>query len=306
MSENDSASSACGLRLLTLINRDELGSGAALYSLIDGAKFSELGKIKLPNNGEVELYSLLGESAQADAIYAGPILLRHAKREQCPLLAKLLCTADSANFLSLIVSDTPLPIFLERLTWLTDVKHDDGTEWVMRYYDPLILPHWLDVLGAAQRKVALNGIGAWLYVDVRGLPRLVHADKGEELMVTGSEPMLLTEGQCAELMNRALPFMVASQLESDDPQALIALPPNERYDFFSHQLGKAQAYGLTSLTDLKSFCMLSLMFGADFDTAPLVSVALKETGSTQSFSERVLNWTPQQWATLEEISLSNI
>ena len=307
LKENDRAPSVNGLALLTLINRDDLDrGGAVLYSLIDGAKFPGLGRIKLPSDGSVGLHSLLGESAQIDAMYAGPILLRHARREHCPVLAKLLNTVESARFLSLIISDEPLPNLLGRLIWLTDVAHDDGTEWVMRYYDPLILPHWLEVLDAAQRKVALAGICAWLYVDVRGLPQIVCGNKGEAPAVIGNKPMLLNQHQCDELMNRTLPYMVMHQLESDDPQALAALSPYDRYDFFSQQLGKALAYGLASPTDLKSYCMLSLMFGAYFDMAPVAAAALQDAKSALSFSERILGWTPEQWVSLEEKSASII
>lgn len=307
MNENDRTPPVNGLALLALIDRDDLDSGnAVLYSLIDGAKFPGLGRITLPNDGSVVLHSLLGESAQIDAKYAGPVLLRHARREHCPVLTKLLNIAESAHFLSLIVTDEPLPNLLGRLIWLTDVAHDDGTEWIMRYYDPLILPHWLEVLDAAQRVGALAGIRAWLYIDVRGRPQIVCGDKGEALAVVGNKPMILNQHQCGELMNRTLPYMVMHQLETDDPQALAALSPNDRYDFFSQQLGKALAYGLASPTDLKSYCMLSLMFGGYFDMAPLAATALQEAKSGPSFSERILGWTPQQWDSLETRSPRSI
>ncbi len=306
MNDNDGAFSTCGLQFLTLLNSHHIDKGATLYSLIDGAKFSGLARIRLPSDHSVELYSLLGELAEPDAKYAGPILLRHIRREKCPLLAKLLCTAGSANFMSLIVSGQPLPKLLERLTWLTDVAHDDGTEWIMRYYDPLILPHWLDVLETVQRKAAFTEIIEWLYMDVHGRPQVVFGDKDEVAAPIGSEPMLLTEHQYVELMNRASPHMLMEQMKNDDPQWLDGLPPDQHYDFFFQQLGRAQVYGLSSPTDLKSYCMLSLLLGADFHLSPLVSIALQAAGMEQSFSDRILAWTPQQWAALEEISASSI
>ncbi|MBW3511529.1 DUF4123 domain-containing protein [Janthinobacterium sp. NKUCC06_STL] len=306
MRENDGGAPACGLQLLALLDRPALDKGESLYSLIDGAKLDGVARIRLPGDHSVELYSLLGELAEPDALYAGPILLRHMQREKCPLLAKLLCTAGSAHFMSLIVSGQPLQQLLERLTWLTEVVHDDGTEWIMRYYDPLILPHWLDVLETAQRKTALAGITGWLYKDVRGVPQIVPGEKNEAPAPPGSECMLLTQHQYLELMHRAAPYMLMKQMESDDPQALDGLPPDQRYDFFFEQLGRAQAYGLSSPTDLKSYCMLSLMLGADFHLAPLAAIALQAEGTAQSFSDRILAWTPGQWAALEEVSASNM
>jgi hypothetical protein len=281
LNQNARASSLNGLALLTSINDDEFVSDDAnLYSLIDGAKFPDLARIKLPSDGSVSLYSLLGESAQIDAMYAGAILLRHARRLHCPVLAKLLGTAESAHFLSLIISEDSQPSVLGRLIWLTDVAHEDGTEWVMRYYDPLILPHWLKVLDAGQRAVALAGIGAWFYIDVRGQPQIVRGHKCEAPASIGEKAMRLKQGQCDELMNRTLPYMVMHQLESDDRQALAGLAPDARYDFFSQQLAKAHGYGLASPADLKSYCLLALMFGRDFDVAPLAALATRRKVGT--------------------------
>jgi len=92
------------------------------------------------------------------------------------------------------------------------------------------------------------------------------------------------------------------QIENDDAQALDVLPLDQRYDFFFQQLGQAQAYGLSSATDLKSYCMLALMFGADFHLAPPAAIALQAAGTAQSFSDRILAWSPGQWAALEDIS----
>lgn len=299
LNENDSA--AQSMALLSLINHADVDdSGAMLYSLIDGAKFPGLGRLALPTDGSVTLHSLLGESAQADAIYCGPILLSHARRQHCPLLSRLLNQANSAHFLSLIVSNEPFPHLFKRLGWLTDVVHDDGTEWVMRYYDPLILPHWLGVLDREQRANALGGTRAWLYIDMRECPQMVSGEKIEADAGVASDPMLLSQHQCDELMNKTLPYMVMHQLESDDPQLLTELPPRDRYKFFAQQLRKANAYGLASPTDLKCYCMLSLMIGAHFDASPLAAEALRQSNLDQSFSERILAWTPEQWAALEE------
>lgn len=292
---------AHGVALLSLINHEDLNDrGAMLYSLIDGAKFPSLGRLTLPNDDSVTLHSLLGESAQVDAIYAGPVLLSHARGQHCPVLTKLLKQANSAHFLSLIVSDEPFPTLFERLRWLTDVVHDDGTEWVMRYYDPLVLPHWLGVLDRAQRATALGGSRAWVYIDMHGRPHSVGSEKIGDAVAIPSDPMLLSQQQCDELMSKTLPYMVMHQLESDDPQLLSTLSPRDRYAFFSQQLCKASAYGLSSPADLKCYCMLSLMIGAHFDASPVAAEALRQASSDDSFSERILSWTPEQWAALEE------
>lgn len=225
------------------------------------------------------------------------MLIRHERREYCPLLIKLLNTGGSGRFLSLILSPAPLPCLLDQLRWLTEVEHDDGTEWIMRYYDPVIFPHWLEILDLGQREVVINGISAWLYMDARGMPQTIRGDPTTTPASIDSRPMLLTQHQCNQLMHKTLPYMVMHQLESDDGQALRAIPQCQRYDFFSTQLAKAHSYGLLAPTDLKTYCMLALMVGADFDSLPLAASALLARRQI-TFSQQVLKWTPEQWATL--------
>lgn len=65
--------SACGMRLLDLVDRQRIGPEAVLYSLIDVAKHAVS-----PGDRSVDMFSLLGDATQSDAVWAGPILIRHA------------------------------------------------------------------------------------------------------------------------------------------------------------------------------------------------------------------------------------
>ena len=299
--------SRSSLSLLSLINQDEFAGGnAVLYTLIDGAKFAAFKALNLPSDCSVEVHSLLGESAQMDATYAGPLLVMHVRGRHCPTLNKFLNTAESSLFLSLIVSDAPLPDLLMSLKNLTEVVHDDGTEWVMRYYDPLILPYWLEILHVDQREIALAGIVEWLYIDAAGQPTSIAYRDARGRPLLDNKPMRLSQYQCDILMHKAMPFMIMHQLQIDDPQVLEAVPCDERYQFLSQQLEKAQAYRLASVTDIKSYCMLSLMFGPDFDTVPFIVDVLQREVPTLSFSETILTWTPEQWNLLEKIFATRI
>lgn len=301
LKENSLKHSSGSLSLLSLINRSDFASSnSVLYTLIDGAKFAGFKALNLPSDGSIEVYSLLDESAQVDATYAGPLLVMHVRGANCPMLKKLLNTAQSSLFLSLIVSDAPLSKLLMSLTNLTEVVHDDETEWVMRYYDPLILPHWLEILHPDQREIALAGIVAWLYIDASGEPKSIAYPDARGRLSSDSEPMRLNQSQCDNLMHRAMPFMIMYQLQTDDPQALEAVPCDERYQFLAQQLEKAQAYRLASVTDMKSYCMLSLMFGSEFDTVPFVASVLQSETRAMSFSDVILTWTSEHWDLLDK------
>ena len=300
LAEKTSFSGRLGNTLLDLLDRRLLDDGASLYSLIDGARFSRLVRMVSAQNASIELFSLLGEAAATDAVYAGPILIRHKTREQCDLLLKLMGEQDSASFMSLIISAQPLAEILKRLVWLTEVRHEDGTEWIMRFYDPLILPHWLAVLDAKQRQQALSGTLQWLFTDVRGENQAVDVASGDFAPLLETRPMLLMEQQSDDLMTAAMPYIVMHQLCGDNPQALDAIPSTERYDFFYRQIESAKKLDVAASGDVKMFCLLATMFGPEFSKHPLISIAAQGVDSGYSFCESVLAWTSEQWDLLEK------
>lgn len=286
------------VRLLVHMDLGLLKANSVLYSLIDGAKFPEFSRIALPTDGSVETYTLINGNVQRDAFDAGANLLRHNNGYLCPVFRNLLSMPGSANFLSLIVSDQPMPLILRRLTWLTDVLHEDTTEWIMRYYDPVILPHWLDVLDVLQQEIALTGTQQWLYIDAKGQPIDRRYNCNALYNELPSKPMILKENQCEQLMEATLPYLIMHELVSDNQKVLDAISPPQRYDFFMQQLRNARSYSLTSITDLKTYCLLSLMFGSGFDSKLLILSALNDA-SPVLFSDKVLTWTPEEWAALE-------
>jgi hypothetical protein len=285
--------------MLGLLDRRLLDDGASLYSLIDGAKFSALSRITLPATKSIECHSLLGEAAIADAFYAGPVLIWHKERENCTLLRRLLQEQDSAEFLSLIISAECLPDTLRRLTWLTEVRHEDGTEWVMRYYDPLILPHWLNILDVEQREKALSGKLQWLFQDMRGIDQAVDMGTIRVSEILDTRPMLLVDRQCDDLMRAAMPYIVMSQLLSDDPQALENISKSQRYDFMDKQIEVAKNLDLLSPLDLKIFCKLAVMFGPEISKHPVISQTAAKKNEGISFSEKVMKWSPDIWDSIE-------
>lgn len=288
-----------GEGMLGLLDRRLLDDGASLYSLIDGAKFSALSRITLSATKSIECHSLLGEAAIADAFYAGPVLIWHKERENCTLLRRLLQEQDSAGFLSLIISAKCLPDTLRRLTWLTEVRHEDGTEWVMRYYDPLILPHWLNILDVEQREKALSGKLQWLFQDMRGIDQAVDMGAIRVSEILDTRPMLLVDRQCDDLMRAAMPYIVMSQLLSDDPQSLENIHKNHRYDFIDKQIEIARALNVLSPIDIKIFCKLAVMFGPHVDKHPLIIEAVEKSNSNISFSEKIMQWSVEKWDLIE-------
>lgn len=265
-----------------------------LYSLLDAAQYPGFSQNKIPHSKHNKLISLLGEAAQENAIYAGPLLLTHPQQAECRSLKWLVAELNQLPFASLITSSQPLTSLTAHLSWLTDVEHEDETEWVMRYYDPRILPHWLSVLTPEQKIIALRGIHRWIYVDVRGQWQIIEGED-QEIPIIPERPMRLSEMQHEQLMQECLPYLLMDMLNDDDSSQLESIPKYERYDFFAVQIAKGQQHQLDSMMDLKTYCMLALMFGANFDIHREVKLALAPHLQQSVFSQRVLAWDAVQW-----------
>ncbi|WP_175022868.1 DUF4123 domain-containing protein [Rugamonas rivuli] len=282
--------------LLPLLNLED---DASLFSLIDGAQNQDLHKLGLERKKGLGFHSLLDASANFDAVYAGPLLVEHAHRNACTVLAGIVNVEGSANYVSLMTTSQPVEALVSRLAWMTNVVHEDGTEWIMRYYDPRILPHWLAVLNRDQRDIALKGIKQWLYIDVRGSAQIIHGTPALDASFEAAAPMCMSPAQHEILMARCMPYMIMDLLASDNVDELQAMPAHERYDFLATQLGRAQAYGLESVPDLKTYCMLGLMFGPGFDRYRVAAATL-DTRDAGSFNDRILAWAPAHWGAMSQ------
>lgn len=278
-------------KILSMLgNTDE----RTVYSLLDAAQYPEFHYKKLPHGKHTELISLLGEAAQENATFAGPILLIHKRLAECRTLKWLSEALNQYSFASLMSSSQPLIALTSHLTWLTDVQHDDGTEWVMRYYDPRILPHWLEVLTPEQKSLALHAIHRWIYLDVRGQWQIIEGED-KAIPATPEHPMRLSAQQHEQLMQKCLPYMLMGMLNDDDPSLLESIAKYQRYDYLNEQSLKARSHHLDSMMDIKTYCMLALMLGTDFDLRTEAKLALAAPLSPSAFSQRILAWTPAQW-----------
>jgi hypothetical protein len=84
-------------------------------------------------------------------------------------------------------------------------------------------------------------------------------------------------------------------LNDDDASLLESIPTHQRYDYFSAQFIKAKGHQLDSMMDIKTYCMLAVMLGTDFDLRAEAKLALAAPLQQSAFSQRVQAWTPAQW-----------
>lgn len=267
---------------------------SCVYGLIDAAQYPGFKPKNILAIRNSELISLLGDAAQENAIFAGPLLLPQLQKNNFAALKWLLAELAQRPFASLMISSASTTKLVSHLSWLTDVEHEDGTEWVMRFFDPRILPHWLEVLTAEQKFLALRGIHRWIYLDVRGQWQIIEGEN-QEIGDIPEQLMRMSVQQHELLMQKCLPYMVMDMLNDDDASLLETIPKYQRYDFIHTQLNKAHTYKLESMMDVKTYCMLAVMLGTDFDLRAEAKLALAAALQQSAFSQRVQAWTPAQW-----------
>lgn len=284
------------------INLQQLGAQMSLndarniYALVDGAQCNKSFIEFERNYGISSAASLLTGVIEPDAKYAGPLLLSFKPDMLRYQLGGLVELPNSALYVSLIRSRLAIDEIILRLSSLTEVLHDDGSQWVMRYYDPRVLPHWLEVLTKEQRTAALAGVEQWSYVDCRGELQTLNNEDWNFTPSAGPSNVVLNAVQVDRLMDACLPYTMIDLLLNDPVEELHAMPCSERYDFFLSQLARAKEHGVTAVPDLKTYCALATMLGPDFEKLPLLRTALQ---LPHGLSNAVLSWGAAEWQSLE-------
>ncbi len=265
------------------------------YLLVDGAQQPALYN-KLERRG-YELISLLN-GAQADAKPVGPYLMALPKTLSAGLQKLLIEQLSHRTHLSFLTSAAEPRDLARHLTWLTDVAHEDGTEWVNRYFDVRILPLWLNILTVDQRQLALAPITQWAYLTPAYEWDIVQG--GNQIALPDlSEPISHTEKQAAALLEACVPHMILARIQQDESPVLQRIPLQQQYNAVFEQLQTARKYGLSNMADLKTFTLISLEYGPAIHQAPPLQVILNSEKATQ-FNAAIAQLTADDWELLQQ------
>jgi hypothetical protein len=277
-------------QLVTALGADDAAMN--MYALVDAAQFYDVGLGAISGLHKHKLISLLGEQAEPDAIYAGPLLIPLFNQHSEMLVDGLLSFLDRFNAVSFLSSSGSISGLTAHLTWLTDVKHDDGTEWVMRYFDPRILPFWLGVLTPQQKELALGPVHRWIYWSPEGMLATVAGHNGP---LSSMQAMIhFDREQHERLMHDALPYTIASMLEDDDPSGFTGINYFDKIQQLSRILAQGESLGIEVLIDQKLFCFIALRSIPGFIHDEAVRPAI-EAAPFGKFSELVAGWSEDTW-----------
>jgi hypothetical protein len=236
---------------------------AFCFFLVDAAQHPAIWTSLNSQANHLVWLSLMAHTGNDDAIRVGPVLI-HVEPEQLDVAFRIVERAQGSHYLSWITSTLPHADLRDHLAGLLDIETEDGSSWVMRYFDTRVLPVWHAALTAEQRGHVFGPLIHWGYFNRAGESCVLHGEQRAEAPMP--KMLKLTQDQENVLLDAAYPDAVIQQLESAGNEDLMALPDGERYPFIARQIGKAQErYGIKSAPDILLFCTLALAGGEGFD-----------------------------------------
>ena len=270
-----------------------------LFALLDGAL---LGKMPLDVRRRWparRASSLLPSGAADTAVAVGPLLFEvQVDQLGRSLVESLVDMATGELIGSILVGSHNAAEVVENLRQFVDVRLDDGTEMVMRFYDPRILPFWLEGLPDEYARHLGAALSQWLYWGADWELRVsefASAAPQATSSPTVAFPVRLSAEREAQLVDASVPHLMMSRLRSEDPDALSKLPHAVRYGFLRQQLDRAKAHGLNGMSDLETYCGLAVTLGPRFDADPAMEAALQHAKAGAAFHKAIAGLNAGDW-----------
>jgi hypothetical protein len=222
----------------------QAAEGLSLFVTVDLAAAPEaIGQLGVPAE---DGFNLMGESQVEDIAAVGVWLLPLDGRDRDLRIARSLAIAEARPAVVWLASTLSTSSLAEGLRRRMDVQLADREELLLRYFDPRVLPEWVDCLGPTQRASFLAPALRWMWLDRAGELTMVsgHPTPDREPL---DRPLQLDVRQEERLIdvseaNRALTLML-----DDAPETLEALPVKLHYPLARRCGMELNALGLNSL-----------------------------------------------------------
>jgi hypothetical protein len=173
----------------------------------------------------------------------------------------------------------------------------------MRYFDPRILPYWIETLSPVQRASALSPVGRWLCMKINGFAEII--DGGNDASPQPHVHMSFALAQQDFLVSHSFPYTILSSIEDDDPTLLCGMTYAQKALFVFRTVEIARKLGLHSFIDLKTFCVIAPESIELFTEIPEVRKALSD-GVKGRFHEHVAQWSDEVWCMFGSRDCDNV
>ncbi|MCA8000985.1 DUF4123 domain-containing protein [Burkholderia metallica] len=275
--------------------------GLRAYVLIDGALLDTLPDDDKASWPAFVAASLL-DAADDDARIVGPLLYEWQPGAD---------GADAADAIeprsipwpaaSVLVSPLSLERLAAHLAPMVDVQLEQmESVMLMRFFDPRVLPFWLDMLPAAHRAYLAQGVRHWIHRDSALQIRTVEIAAPANVGRAAEFPLQLTQAQEDDLLAACYPYTMLERLRVEKPALLASLPAEAHYGFVRDQLVRCRAHGAESAASLLIYCELALRYGARFDEDPAMAVVFDAVAQGEAFPEALARVPAEDWRRMQE------
>jgi hypothetical protein len=235
------------------------------YILVDAAQYPKIWKTLDAKYRNLAWLSLFEHTGNKEAIKVGPLLIE-IEHEHEMVLNDFIEQTKNTYCLSWITSPLSLSELRDHLNALTNIEMEDGTSWVMRYFDTRILPIWYGLLNEDQKAHVSLPIVSWSYVDRLGAKQTINGVGHKE--APSEEVFKLSQQQENILFDAAYPDAIIQKIAEGGSDELQAMSPPQRYQFIAKQIQTAnKQFGIEGTPDVLLFCTLALMNGDGFENS---------------------------------------
>ncbi|WP_175831958.1 DUF4123 domain-containing protein [Burkholderia cepacia] len=275
--------------------------GLRAYVLIDGALLATLPDEERASWPAFVAASLL-DNADDDARIVGPLLFEWQPADGSADAADEADPRDIPwSAASVLVSPLTLAQLAAHLVPMVDVQLEQmESAMLMRFFDPRVLPFWLDMLPAAHRAYLAQGVRRWLHLDTELTVQATEITAPANVKQVAEFPLQLSQVQEDDLLAACYPYTMIERLRAEKPALLASLPAAQHYGFVRDQLARCQAHGAESAVSLLIYCELALRYGPRFDEHPAMVAVFDAVAQGQDFPEALGLVPVEGWREMRE------
>jgi hypothetical protein len=251
------------------------------YLLVDCALYPEMSR-KPPLGIQTATLAVPGVDDE-QSMAALPMLLAWPDDDLTRhwLLRRCISWAQDCHAVTWLRSRLGLRELAQALGRRMDMRHEDGTELLLRFADSRILPGLHRHLNDEQRAALFEPIERWWYLDRDDKLQAFPLEPCPSVQAAAL-PLVLTQAQINALMDEAEPDTVLALLDKMFPDVVASLPPPQRYGFVKHHLLKAHGLGMEASMDVAAFCAMALQRGSSYLESPQWRATVRQVHSGQS------------------------
>jgi hypothetical protein len=269
-----------------------------VFALVDGALLRNLSTRAQRRWSAKNARSLLTGGTGSGAAESGPLLFQLSPQDlEHDLPISLVDEASGHNAGSILFSRLDLYTLAARLSPFVDVELSDGATMVMRFFDPRVLPVWLDLALKVFSRHLSGTASNWLYWDDRLELNNCEIHQNDN-QADEYFPLKLTANQEQQFLEECYPFTLIERFRQEDPGALASISVADRYHFFRTQIARAESNGFTGSSDIEIYCGLAIDMGPRFDENDIFSEPLLKAKAGAKLADILSSLSNDDWARL--------